>query len=176
MYTALVTSLGCHVCGQPQRNQKWGLGMLGMDRLLGARSAAPESPWPRSAAAGPDRGALADAVARRHYALAYRATVEAVYARPASPPPRIDEAPAEHPGGGRLASRLPAVLDQIELIGLDPSIGIPAQTDRPATLHGLDAFYRGAALHAHRAVIQFVTWARRLLNGAPAPAVPTDSH
>jgi hypothetical protein len=67
-------------------------------------------------------------------------------------------------------------LDQIELIGLDPSIGILAQTDGPATFHGLDAFYRSAALHAHRAVTPFVTCAKRLLNGAPAPAVPADSH
>jgi hypothetical protein len=163
-----------------------------MDRRLGARSAAPETPRPRSAAAGPDRDALADAVVGRRYALAYRATVEAVYAWPANPPPRIDEAPGEHPGGGRLASRLPAALEQIELIGLDPSIGILAQTDGPATLDGLDAFYRGAALHAHRAaraprctrtalhahraVTPFVTCAKSLLNGAPAPAVPADSH
>jgi hypothetical protein len=74
--------------------------MLGMDRRLGARSASPDARWPRTAAAGPDRGALADAVARRHYALAYRATVEAVYARPANLPSRIDEAPGKHPGGG----------------------------------------------------------------------------
>ena len=145
-----------------------------MDRRLGAGSAAPETP--RTAAAGPDRGALADAATRRYYALSYRATVDAVYARPSNLPPRIDEAPGEHPEGGRLASRLRAALDQIELIGLDPSIDILAQTDGPATFHGLDAFYRGAALHAHRAVTPFVTWARRLLNGAPPPAVPADSH
>ena len=150
--------------------------MLGMDRRLGAGSAAPETPWPGTAAAGPDRGALADADARRHYALSYRATVDAVYARPSNPPPRIDEAPREHPGGGKLASRLPAALDQIELIGLDSSICILAQTDGRATLHGLDAFYRGAALRVHRAVTPFVTCAKRLLNGAPAPAVPADSH
>jgi len=119
---------------------------------------------------------LADAVTRRHYALAYRATVEAAYARPASPPPCIDEAPGKHRGDGRPASRLPSALDQIELIGLDASIDILAQTDFPATVHGLDAFYRGAALHAHRAVTPFVTCAKRLLNGAPAPAVPADSH
>jgi hypothetical protein len=41
------------------------------------------------------------------------------------------------------ASRLPALLDQIELIGLDPPIRILAQTARPATVRSLDAIHLG---------------------------------
>ena len=46
------------------------------------------------------------------------------------------------------ASRLPAVLDQIDLIDLDPPIRILAQTARPATVRSLDAIHLGTALHA----------------------------
>ncbi len=48
-------------------------------------------------------------------------------------------------------SRLPAVLDLIDLIGLDPPIRILAQTARPATVRSLDAIHLGTALHARLA-------------------------
>jgi predicted nucleic acid-binding protein len=73
------------------------------------------------------------------------------------------------------ASRLPAVLDQIELISLDPSIRILAQTARPATVRSLDAIHLGTALHARRAVTSFVTYDKRLLDAALAAGLPADS-
>ena len=73
------------------------------------------------------------------------------------------------------AARLPAVLDQIELIGLDPPIRILAQTARPATVRSLDAIHLGTALHARRAVTSFVTYDKRLLDAAMAAGLPADS-
>jgi uncharacterized protein len=61
------------------------------------------------------------------------------------------------------AARLPAVLDQIELIGLDPPIRILAQTARPVTVRSLDAIHLATALHARRAVTSFVTYDKRWL-------------
>ncbi|HEX3515804.1 MAG TPA: type II toxin-antitoxin system VapC family toxin [Trebonia sp.] len=73
------------------------------------------------------------------------------------------------------AARLPAVLDQIELIGLDPPIRILAQTARPATVRSLDAIHLGTALHARRAVTSFVTYDKRLMDAALAAGLPADS-
>ena len=72
-------------------------------------------------------------------------------------------------------ARLPAVLDQIELIGLDPPIRILAQTARPAAVRSLDAIHLGTALHARRAVTSFVTYDKRLLDAALAAGLPADS-
>jgi predicted nucleic acid-binding protein len=73
------------------------------------------------------------------------------------------------------ASRLPAVLDQIDLIGLDPPIRILAQTARPATVRSLDAIHLGTALHIRRTLTAFVTYDRRLLDAARAAGLPVDS-
>ncbi len=73
------------------------------------------------------------------------------------------------------AARLPAVLDQIELIGLDPPIRILAQTVRPAAVRSLDAIHLGTALRARRAVTSFVTYDKRLLDAALAAGLPVDS-
>lgn len=72
-------------------------------------------------------------------------------------------------------SRLPAVLDQIELIGLDPPIRILAQTVRPATVRSLDAIHLGTALHARVTLTSFVTYDKRLRNAAAAADLPVDS-
>jgi uncharacterized protein len=72
-------------------------------------------------------------------------------------------------------ARLPAVLDQIELIGLDPPIRILAQTARPAAVRSLDAIHLGTALHARPAVTSFVTYDKRLLDAALAAGLPADS-
>ena len=45
-------------------------------------------------------------------------------------------------------SRLPAVLDQIDLIDLDPRIRILAQAVEPATVRSLDAVHLGTALQS----------------------------
>lgn len=72
------------------------------------------------------------------------------------------------------ATRLPAVLDQIELIGLDPPIRILAQTARPATVRSLDAIHLGTALHIRHMLTSFVTYDKRLLEAAIAAGLPAD--
>jgi uncharacterized protein len=44
------------------------------------------------------------------------------------------------------AARLPAVLDQIDLISLDPAVRILAQAVRPATVRSLGAIHLGTAV------------------------------
>jgi hypothetical protein len=173
--------------------------VVSMVGRLGPQDLTVEPQRPESSATGPDRGVLADADARRRHALAYRATVDAVYAgaatearrlpggvsrgaggtetaqrpgkaerypdthvRSADPPSRVN-GPAQHPADRGPASRHPAVLDQIELIGFEPSIGILARTARPATVLSSDAFYRSPARHPRRAIASLVTSAKRLL-------------
>jgi predicted nucleic acid-binding protein len=72
-------------------------------------------------------------------------------------------------------SRLPAVLDQIELMDLDPPIRILALTVRPATVRSLDAIHLGTALHARGTLTSFVTYDKRLLDAAAAAGLPADS-
>jgi len=72
-------------------------------------------------------------------------------------------------------SRLPAVLDQIELIGLDPPIRVLAQTVRPATVRSLDAIHLGTALHTRATLTSFVTYDKRLLDAVAAAGLPVDS-
>ena len=72
-------------------------------------------------------------------------------------------------------SRLPAVLDQIELIDLDPPIRILAQTVRPATVRSQDAIHLGTALQAGGTLTSFVTYDKRLLDAAAAAGLPADS-
>jgi predicted nucleic acid-binding protein len=72
-------------------------------------------------------------------------------------------------------SRLPAVLDQIDLIDLDPGIRILAQTARPATVRSLDAIHLGTALQARPGLTSFVTYDKRLLDAASAAGLPVDS-
>ncbi len=73
------------------------------------------------------------------------------------------------------ASRLPAVLDQIDLINLDPPIRILAQTARPATLPSLDAIHLGTAQNLGRTLSSFVTYDKRLLDAARAAGLPADA-
>jgi predicted nucleic acid-binding protein len=72
-------------------------------------------------------------------------------------------------------SRLPAVLDQIDLIGLDPPIRILAQTARPATVRSLNAIHLGTALHLGSALTSFVTYDKRLLDAAMSAGLPAGS-
>lgn len=72
-------------------------------------------------------------------------------------------------------SRLPVVLDLIELINLDPPIRILAQAVGPATVRGLDAIHLGTAQHARHRLTSFVTYDKRLLDAAIAAGLPADS-
>jgi uncharacterized protein len=71
------------------------------------------------------------------------------------------------------ASRLPAVLDQIDLIDLDQPIRMLAVT--PTTVRSLDAIHLGTALRSRSSLTSFVTYDRRLLDAAQAAGLPVDS-
>ena len=72
-------------------------------------------------------------------------------------------------------SRLPAVLDLIDLIDLDQPIRIMAQAVRPSAVRSLDAIHLGTALHARGALTWFVTYDKRLLDAARAAGLPTEA-
>lgn len=74
-----------------------------------------------------------------------------------------------------VVSRLPAVLDQIDLIGLESRIRILAQTAKPATIRSLDAIHLGTALHSRFELTSFVTYDKRLRDAAAAADLPVDS-
>jgi uncharacterized protein len=73
------------------------------------------------------------------------------------------------------AARLPAVLDQIDLIGLDAPVRILAQTVRPATVRSLDAIHLSTALHTRQVLTSFVTYDKRLLDAALAAGLPAEA-
>ncbi len=72
-------------------------------------------------------------------------------------------------------SRLPAVLDQIDLIDLDPAIRSLAQIAQPVTVRSLDAIHLGTAQNLGHALSSFVTYDKRLLAAARTAGLPTDS-
>jgi uncharacterized protein len=73
------------------------------------------------------------------------------------------------------ASRLSAVLDQIDLIDLDQRIRMLAQTVTPATVRSLDAIHLGTALHFRHSLTSFLTYDKRLLDAAQAAGLPINS-
>jgi uncharacterized protein len=72
-------------------------------------------------------------------------------------------------------SRLPAVLDQIDLIDLDPGIRMLASTLQAVTVRSLDAIHLGTALYSVRGLTSFVTYDTRLLDAARAAGLQVDS-
>jgi hypothetical protein len=73
------------------------------------------------------------------------------------------------------ASRLPAVLDQIDLIDLDQRIRMLARTVTPAIVRSLDAIHLGTALRSRPSLTSFVTYDKRLLDAAQAAGLPIDA-
>jgi uncharacterized protein len=73
------------------------------------------------------------------------------------------------------AGRLSAVLDQIDLIELDPPVRTLARAVRPATVRSLDAIHLGTALHARHALTSFVTYDKRLMDAVLAAGLPADA-
>jgi predicted nucleic acid-binding protein len=72
-------------------------------------------------------------------------------------------------------SRLPAVLDQIDLIDLDQRIRILARTVQPVTVRSLDTIHLGTALQSRPGLTSFVTYDKRLLDAARTAGLPVDS-
>ncbi len=72
-------------------------------------------------------------------------------------------------------SRLPAVLDQIDLIDLDQRIRILARTVQPVTVRSLDAIHLGTALQSRPGLTSLVTYDKRLLDAARVAGLPVDS-
>ena len=73
------------------------------------------------------------------------------------------------------ASRLPVVLDQIDLIDLDQHIRMLAETVTPVTVPSLDAIHLGTALRSRLSLTSFVTYDKRLLDAAQAAGLPIDA-
>jgi|GEM_PF-80797 predicted nucleic acid-binding protein len=73
------------------------------------------------------------------------------------------------------AFRLPPVLDQIDLIDVDPSIRVLARAVKPVTVRSLDAIHLGTALYSRRQLTSFVTYDKRLLDAAQAMNLQVDS-
>jgi uncharacterized protein len=72
-------------------------------------------------------------------------------------------------------SRLPAVLDQIDLIDLDPRIWILAWAVQPVTVRSLDAIHLGTALYSRSGLTSFATYDARLLDAARTAGLQVDS-
>jgi len=73
------------------------------------------------------------------------------------------------------ASRLPTVLDQIDLIDLDQRIRMLARAVTPTTVRSLDAIHLGTAMRSRSSLTSFVTYDKRLLDAAQAAGLPIDS-
>jgi predicted nucleic acid-binding protein len=75
----------------------------------------------------------------------------------------------------QVVTRLPAVLDQIELIDMTPRIRALAQTIEPMTVRSLDAIHLATALHQRSALTTFVTYDKRLLGAARTADLPVSA-
>jgi len=71
-------------------------------------------------------------------------------------------------------ARLHPVLDLIDLVDLDPSIRILAQTLRPVTVRSLDAIHLGTALRIRSRLTSFVTYDKRLADAAMGAGLTVD--
>ncbi len=72
-------------------------------------------------------------------------------------------------------TRLPTMLDQIELVDLTPRIRAMAQAIEPVTVRSLDAIHLATALHLRSALASFVTYDKRLLAAAQAADLPVSA-
>ncbi|AXI78465.1 type II toxin-antitoxin system VapC family toxin [Peterkaempfera bronchialis] len=71
-------------------------------------------------------------------------------------------------------ARLHPVLDLIDLVDLDASVRILAQTVRPAAVRSLDAIHLGTALRIRSRLTSFVTYDKRLADAAQAAGLTVD--
>ncbi|WP_211265907.1 type II toxin-antitoxin system VapC family toxin [Actinacidiphila oryziradicis] len=71
-------------------------------------------------------------------------------------------------------ARLHLVLDLIDLVDLNPSIRILAQTLKPVTVRSLDAIHLGTALDIRSRLASFVTYDKRLADAATGAGLTVD--
>lgn len=71
-------------------------------------------------------------------------------------------------------ARLHPVLDLIDLVDLNPSIRILAQTLKPVTVRSLDAIHLGTALRIRSRLTSFVTYDKRLADAATGAGLTVD--
>jgi predicted nucleic acid-binding protein len=72
-------------------------------------------------------------------------------------------------------TRLHPVLDQIELIDMNPRVRVLGQTVIPVTIRSLDAIHLGTALTLRDNLTSFITYDKRMLEAATAAGLPVDS-
>ena len=63
-------------------------------------------------------------------------------------------------------THLPVVLDQMDLVELNPGIRAMAQAIEPATVRSLDAIHLATARHLHSELAAFVTYDKHLFTAA----------
>ncbi len=71
-------------------------------------------------------------------------------------------------------ARLHPVLDLIELVELDASIRVLAQSVKPVTVRSLDAIHLATALRIRSQLSSFVTYDKRLADAAEAAGLTVD--
>ena len=71
--------------------------------------------------------------------------------------------------------RLPAILDQIDLVDLTPSVRARARAVLPVTVRSLHAIHLATALHLRDQLIAFVVYDSRLADAARAAKLPVEA-
>ncbi len=72
-------------------------------------------------------------------------------------------------------TRLPSVLDLIDLVELNPGIRILAQMVTPVTVRSLDTIHLATALHVRGQLTSFVTYDKRLADAARMAGLTVDA-
>jgi uncharacterized protein len=72
-------------------------------------------------------------------------------------------------------TRVPQVLDLIDLVDLTPAVRARAQAVGPVTIRSLDAIHLATALHIHGQLIAFVAYGSRLCEAARTAGLPVQA-
>jgi hypothetical protein len=148
-----VWDVGCAPSGGARPEAR--LGMSGTDRAGDGPDAIPDVPR-RETAAGVDRGTiLTEARARREFALAYRATVDAVYAQA-----ELD-AGARRPGDSQAADCTAAKRPDTAANGTGPAARGPAGTWRLDAKDRSEPRLRKACREHNRTHDLIIRWKHR---------------
>jgi len=77
--------------------------------------------------------------------------------------------------GPEAITRLPSVLDLMDLVEINQGIRILAQTVTPVTVRSLDAIHLATALHVRGQLTSFVTYDKRLTDAARMAGLTVDA-